>query len=72
MLAPNMVYVGAGIGLRAKLFTSGELEDLTKKGTVDKWFKALEEQFKTDGKIPEVKDPRSFYTADAYAAASKG
>ncbi|MDJ0354591.1 aliphatic sulfonate ABC transporter substrate-binding protein [Paenarthrobacter sp. PH39-S1] len=68
-LKPENVKAQAGV---AKLFTSAELEDLTKNGTVDKWFKALEEQFKTDGKIPEVKDPKSFYTADAYVAAPKG
>lgn len=55
----------------AKLFTSKELEDFSTKGTIDTWLKALEEQFKTGGKITEVVDPKKFYNAELYVNAKK-
>ncbi|MGA7206396.1 MAG: aliphatic sulfonate ABC transporter substrate-binding protein [Specibacter sp.] len=55
----------------AKLFTSKELEDLSTKGTIDGWFKALEEQFKTAGKITTVVDPKTFYNTALYVDAKK-
>ncbi len=55
----------------AKLFTSKELEDLSTKGTIDIWLKALEEQFKTGGKITNVVDPKTFYNAALYVDTKK-
>ncbi len=50
----------------AKLFTSKELETLSSEGTVNTWLEGLQKQFKADGKITEVVDPKTFYNAELY------
>ncbi len=50
----------------AKLFTSKELETLSGEGTVYTWLDGLQQQFKKDGKITDITDPKSFYTSELY------
>lgn len=53
----------------AKLFTSKELETLSTEGTVDTWLNGLQEQFKIDGKITAITDPKTFYNSELFVSA---
>lgn len=52
----------------AKLFTSKELDALSAEGTVYTWLDGLQEQFKKDGKIPAVTDPKTFYNSELFVS----
>jgi NitT/TauT family transport system substrate-binding protein len=52
-----------------KLLTSAELVKLTKDGTVDGWFKTMNELFKTFGRFDKSLDPKEYYLGDLYASA---
>lgn len=55
----------------ALTFTSAELEEKTKDGTIGKWLTGLEEQFVADDKLDKVADPSTFYTGDLYVETKK-
>lgn len=52
-------------------FTSAELEEKTKDGTIGKWLTGLQEQFLADDKIDKIADPSTFYTGDLYVETKK-
>lgn len=56
----------AGYG---RFMTSAELVKLTRDGTVNGWFKTMNELFKTFGKFDTSLDPKDYYLGDQYIAA---
>lgn len=52
-----------------KVLPTDEIVDKSKDGTIDKWLKTLNKQFKAMGKVKEVADPKDYYLADAYVKA---
>ena len=53
---------------QGKLLTTAELIKLTKDGTVDGWFRTLNDMFKTFGRLDNPLDPKEYYMGDLYVA----
>lgn len=54
-----------------KLLDVGELDTLTKNGTIDKWLKGMNDYFVGAGKLKHPVDPKSYYTGDLFTGAGQ-
>ncbi|QOV35868.1 aliphatic sulfonate ABC transporter substrate-binding protein [Streptomyces ferrugineus] len=54
-----------------QLLDVGELDSLTKDGTVEKWLKGMNDYFVDAGKLKQPVDPKSYYTGDLFLGAGK-
>ncbi|GGJ61589.1 aliphatic sulfonate ABC transporter substrate-binding protein [Streptomyces brasiliensis] len=54
-----------------KLLTVGELDALTKNGTIDKWLKGMNDYFVQAGKLQHPADPKTYYTGNLFTGAGK-
>lgn len=52
-----------------KVMTSAELVKLTQDGTIDGWFKTMNDLFKTFGKFDTALDPKDYYMGDLFVSA---
>lgn len=74
-LTAGMLKLDAGdVAADAKnitVMTSGDLDKLTKDGTVVRWLTGMNDYFISAGKLPSPVDPTTYYTGDLFTGAGK-
>lgn len=67
-LDPAQVKADAG---NVEILGLGEIDKLTKDGTVNTWLSGMVDYFVQAGKLPQAVDPTTFYTGDLYLKAGE-